>query len=1330
MATPFSCLKSHPLGEDRAAFDELVKEAISTNGATTAEQKLAANIEVAELMLADISKERAEVMAQIDLQIQEARQKYGRAPTQKNLDALEKLQQSILSTNTNDDYRGQHKASGFEDGAPASDVSSNGIYPSDFYSNNALRYYGGASDYDAQAIRKIHSLKGKPNSKITIYRAVPSSLDSESRIKQIELEKNYILKKGKVPPNVNTKLDRSTYYDKISDELDLLISSPQVKAEINDGDWVTITKGYAKDHGESALNGDYIILQKTVKASEIFTNGDSIQEWGYSPKESKLSSERKEVIDTPEFKKWFGDSKVVDADGKPLIVYHGTDKEFYKFDTKKATQGVIWFANSREDIDSGNIGAQGSGRVMELYVSIKNPAGWKQYDQLGIDELSGRGYDGVILEEKDGSFVGFAFNSTQFKDANNNNGKFDASNPDIRKSSARNSIPLYEENKSITETLQTVAKNPKLASEVAKNLLSTGSAQNKTVETLVTNLFDSDNTLEQIARRTGKSKEAKAFLDTQKSYKAAGEKVIADTLEEYYEPMQATLQDAWRNTFSDMAWYKETGYKQFLNDLSTVGNLVMHGKERNADIARKTQGKDLAGSGRTNAEIDQIEKDINKEAAGLIDLYKKIYVENLKPMIDIANNAKKTSGLITPEMEAGRQNYQWYVPLYGDPSEFNTMAVGGADKLSSNKDKGAMGREGTLADNVLQNVLVQMSTSVKKASMQNMKRDFVAWVKSSKDVRDEMGAKVNSPESTEIFEKYKGADGLVHERVKNSALSPNVFVYKNGTETTTIEIKNPEVITSLNGLSPVEGLLGGVQKATRLMSAVFTRYNPIFPVMNKLRDSQSQISFILADAPVENVTEVARKTLANNLKYTRQWNKKSDEYAKWTEMYETLGGKSTYSDVLNDKVMKNLEREFAVAVDSKFTIQKYANKVSKLVDAVNDHMEMSSRVALFQALVETGGMNEKDAMLYTKNTMNFETKGKWGQQLAAIYAFASPALFDARRMGQALRTPRGAMVMGAHFALMYGLYAALKSMGGDDEDGVARLNKTSVNQSGRFLTFITEDGTGYKIPVGFGFGRIALTLAASTHRYMDGVDDIGEFSQHVAIDGLLSNFSAIEPKNISIKNDAMGWAMQTFLPTVAQPMYQVAANQNFQGAPIHKPDEWTGSKLRFTQSWPNTPQLYKDAAALMYETTGLDVYPETMSHLLRSYGGNGVVDVTRAFMLAGEKSEKEWTLADIPAIQGFSNRQSSQDSNRFRANFENSLKLEDQRKYAMKNGTLEEFDTEHPDFRKTMSVYKSANKVIKDLYTRRKAVQGTEEAKEINKQIRAIQARANQEAEI
>ncbi len=40
---------------------------------------------------------------------------------------------------------------------------------------------------------------------------------------------------------------------------------------------------------------------------------------------------REDVENSPEFKRWFGKSKVVDGDGKPLKVYHGTGNEFESF---------------------------------------------------------------------------------------------------------------------------------------------------------------------------------------------------------------------------------------------------------------------------------------------------------------------------------------------------------------------------------------------------------------------------------------------------------------------------------------------------------------------------------------------------------------------------------------------------------------------------------------------------------------------------------------------------------------------------------------------------------------------------------------------------------------------------------------------------------------------------------------------------------------------------------------------------------------------------------------------------------------------------------------
>ena len=58
---------------------------------------------------------------------------------------------------------------------------------------------------------------------------------------------------------------------------------------------------------------------------------------------TKLSEQQWVQVRTPSFKEWFGDwekdpanaSKVVDENGEPLVVYHGTNAEFSAFDKNK-----------------------------------------------------------------------------------------------------------------------------------------------------------------------------------------------------------------------------------------------------------------------------------------------------------------------------------------------------------------------------------------------------------------------------------------------------------------------------------------------------------------------------------------------------------------------------------------------------------------------------------------------------------------------------------------------------------------------------------------------------------------------------------------------------------------------------------------------------------------------------------------------------------------------------------------------------------------------------------------------------------------------------------
>lgn len=51
---------------------------------------------------------------------------------------------------------------------------------------------------------------------------------------------------------------------------------------------------------------------------------------------------------TPEFKKWFGDSKIVDANGKPKVMYHGTSKDVTDFTRKEMRGAPIFLTDDPE----------------------------------------------------------------------------------------------------------------------------------------------------------------------------------------------------------------------------------------------------------------------------------------------------------------------------------------------------------------------------------------------------------------------------------------------------------------------------------------------------------------------------------------------------------------------------------------------------------------------------------------------------------------------------------------------------------------------------------------------------------------------------------------------------------------------------------------------------------------------------------------------------------------------------------------------------------------------------------------------------------------------
>ena len=180
-------------------------------------------------------------------------------------------------------------------------------------------------------------------------------------------------------------------------------------------------------------------------------------------KPSNLTPEQYKLVRTPEFKEWFGDwenspetaSKVIDENGEPLVVYHGSENKFYVFDKKRVGEnyfeskgGGFFFTqklNSAKNYARLHSNLKTDGFIYDCFLNIKNPlfrnTDSEYYNPIDrydinrgeyIQELRNKNIDGIIIigTKKDNLYV--VYNPNQIKLADGTNTTFDANSPDIR----------------------------------------------------------------------------------------------------------------------------------------------------------------------------------------------------------------------------------------------------------------------------------------------------------------------------------------------------------------------------------------------------------------------------------------------------------------------------------------------------------------------------------------------------------------------------------------------------------------------------------------------------------------------------------------------------------------------------------------------------------------------------------------------------------------------------------------------------------------------------------------------------------------------------------
>lgn len=230
------------------------------------------------------------------------------------------------------------------------------LFGDDIYGPNGAAWYGHGGDavgMDRDTMQILNDLRGNPSAGVDIYRAVPDGV-----------------------------------------------------TEINPGDWVSVNKEYALQHGRSWVDGEPNIISQRVSADDIFTDANSIHEFGYSPTPSLSpgQTQAQEVLDL--LKDGRGadvtDAMLAAADDQYLFnnydlpmdeasrvararemgfdtkAYHGTPSVFSEFDPTNIRSQFARFDPRLKHLSNLSAGIAGAG-MMRSVLSLEEEEQLKAY---------------------------------------------------------------------------------------------------------------------------------------------------------------------------------------------------------------------------------------------------------------------------------------------------------------------------------------------------------------------------------------------------------------------------------------------------------------------------------------------------------------------------------------------------------------------------------------------------------------------------------------------------------------------------------------------------------------------------------------------------------------------------------------------------------------------------------------------------------------------------------------------------------------------------------------------------------------------------------------
>jgi len=948
------------------------------------------------------------------------------------------------------------------------------------------------------------------------------------------------------------------------------------------------------------------------------------------------------------FKKWFGDSKIVDSNGEPLVVYHGTDKDISTFNTQGSLR-PSFFSSSAE---LGQKYAQEKSKKSGLnqnnypvYLHISNPmivdANGSMWDSIsvrgienndnairdlgkkGVNEITTNiaakiaeksGFDGVVIKnvfdaygynrDAPKSTIYAVFSPTQIKSATGNSGAFDGENSDIRFMKVGSTQADF------------TAINVRNFNEAKLSWF-----ERKVIEPLQDRMIRSKKLIQ--SKTNGNVSDAADFYT--KENLASGKTL---------EKARVFKKDLWNPLIKTANKIKNaTGLTP--EDISNYLKFKHHGERKAYFIEEYTQlGKEIPTddkwpTGMTDEEaadgIAAFETSVDKAMVDQLN-------QQVRAISHYTSMERYQSGMITKEtFDDLMTRYENYVPL----TDWSGM--------ESTNDKvytllmSAKGRTSESAD-PLPFLFTAAQEAIMRGEKNRTKQSVLEFVKENVDPgryfirnafylntksKDENGNDIwietmNKPTAAQMAngDAMRSFDPAVHRHVQQqgdqvAVLDVMVKGKKVFIEFKDVNYNDPKaakygIVPTIKNMNQdqVPGFFEKLRPYTRWLSSMYTQYSPEFGIRNLIRD----VGFGTFNILVEQDATIARKTIGKMGKSAITLGKflKNEEYptgkdGQMLREFMEEGALTGYTELQSAaEVFAQTKKEIDKA-DKEGIWRRGGNAAIKPIqlfgqglEIYNKTMENSMRFSYYKTLREEGMSKQQSAAKAKDLTVNFNRKGRSSGVMGTIFIFFNASVQGTERLARSFTNPKtakkalgyagGIMAAGMMQSLLLGM------LDEEDEDGRSYYEKIPdyVRKNHVILPNLFSDTPGdyIKIPLPYGL-NIFYAFGESIGRTMMGKSDIEK--EAMGMLGASTNvFSPIGGYDFTSDQNGFQQAMMLASPSVIQPLADLGFNRNFAGRPIYR-ENFTTNQFKLPDSqmyFEGVNPFIKESTTFMNKISG------------------------------------------------------------------------------------------------------------------------------------------------